>query len=345
MQTRKKPVVLAVIPARSGSKSLKDKNIREIMDKPMLAYSIEHAKQSKMIDRVIISTDSKEYAEIASSYGCEVPFLRPPKYARDNSLDLDVFKHALKFLRDNENYIPDIVVQLRPTYPIRDIAAIDDMIKLLIENSEADSVRCIAPAKEIAYKMWREQNGELIPILNDIKEAYNMPRQQLPQIYYQNACIDVFRSSVVLNQNSMSGKKILGYKMKHNFDIDTEEDFLRAERFLMMKKCTGKTFVFDIDGVIAEFNETLQYDKSMPNVEIIHIVNSLYDRGNKIILFTARGYSSGIDWRNVTQEQLSKWDVKYHELKFGKPAADYYIDDKMLGVDELIYLSQLYGEV
>lgn len=225
----KKYEVLAVIPARSGSKSVKDKNIRPIAGKPMLAYSIEHALKSPSINRVIVSTDSELYAEIAEKYGAEVPFIRPAEYATDTALDIDVFKHALTYLKEKENYVPDIVVQLRPTYPIRDIHDIENMINYLIEHPETDSVRCVAPAKEIPYKMWfMNEAGLLEPVMKDIPECYNMPRQQLPKVYYQNACIDVFRTTVVTEKNSMTGDVIAGYQMEDNFDIDTEEDFLRA---------------------------------------------------------------------------------------------------------------------
>ena len=108
--------ILAIIPARSGSKSVVNKNIRLINNKPMMAYSIEHALNSKLINRVIVSTDSEEYAEIARQYGAEVPFIRPAEYATDTALDIDVFRHALTFLKETEGYEADIVVQLRPTY-------------------------------------------------------------------------------------------------------------------------------------------------------------------------------------------------------------------------------------
>ena len=163
--------ILAIIPARSGSKSVKDKNIRQIGGKPMLAYSIEHAKQSKYINRIILSTDSEQYAQIGREYGAEVPFLRPAEYATDTALDIDVFYHALSYLKDREQYEADIVVQLRPTYPIRNVEDIDWMIELMIQNPDADSVRTIAPAKEVAYKMWRKrEDGSLAPPLTDIPE-------------------------------------------------------------------------------------------------------------------------------------------------------------------------------
>lgn len=330
--------ILAIIPARSGSKSVKDKNIRLINGKPMLAYSIEHAQQSAYITRIIVSTDSEKYAEIARRYGAETPFLRPAEFSTDTALDIEAFEHALRFLKKEEGYEPELVVQLRPTYPIRDSKDIDHMIEMMLRDKSIDSVRCIAPAKEIAYKMWREMpDGTIVPILTDIPEAYNMPRQKLPQIYYQNACIDVVRASVIMEQHSMSGKKIVPYKLKHNFDIDTEEDFARAD--MAMKIDGGQCrFVFDIDGVITDTGTNLNYAEANPNRKMIEIINRLHEKGNEIVLFTARGYKTGIDWGNLTKKQMQDWDVSYDELKFGKPNADFYVDDKMLGIESLYSL-------
>lgn len=225
--------ILAIIPARSGSKSVIDKNIRLINGKPMLAYSISHAIQSKYINRVIVSTDSEEYAVIAREHGAETPFLRPAKYATDESLDLEVFQHALTFLEEKENYIPDIVVQLRPTYPSRQVEDIDAMIELMIADVTIDSIRTIAKATEIPHKMWyQEEDGRILPIITGIPEAYNMPRQQLPTVYYQNASIDVIRTTVITESNSMSGSHIVGYQMKDNYDIDTEEELKRVAHLL-----------------------------------------------------------------------------------------------------------------
>lgn len=324
--------ILAIIPARSGSKSVKDKNIRMMNGQPMISYSIQHALQSKYINRVIVSTDSEGYAQIAREYGAEVPFLRPAEYATDTSLDIDVFEHALRFLKETEEYVPDIVVHLRPTYPIRNVDDIDRMVEIMLENDDADAVRCIAPVKETPYKMWREgENGRIIPLLDDIEEAYNMPRQQLPQVYMQNACIDCIRASVIMEQHSMTGKNIYGYEMSDNYDIDTEEEFLRAEQAMNFENI-NKTYVFDIDGVIAKKNAGLNYDKALPDMEIIDIINRLYELGNEIILFTARGFKTGIDWSEVTKHQMDSWGVKYTRLMFGKPAGDYYVDDHNLDI-------------
>jgi len=328
--------ILAVIPARSGSKSVPNKNIRLINDKPMLAYSIEHALKSKMINRVILSTDSEEYARIGREYGAETPFIRPAEYATDTALDIDVFYHCLTYLKEKENYEADIVVQLRPTYPIREVTDIDTMIEMLIQNPDADSVRSMSLAKEIPYKMWKKDlNGEIHPVVSEIKECYNMPRQQLPTAYYQNACIDVVRGAVILNQKSMSGNKILGYEMKDNYDIDTEEEMKIAHDRLNIGQ-GGRRFVFDIDGVVAKLEPNNNYKLSQPNEKMIRVINKLYSLGNYIVLFTARGYVTGVDWSDVTKEQLSNWGVQYHELHFGKPNADYYVDDKMLDLNYLL---------
>lgn len=330
--------ILAIIPARSGSKSVKDKNIRLINGKPMLAYSIEHAKQAKSITRIIVSTDSEAYAQIAREYGAEVPFLRPAEIATDTSLDIETFEHALNYLKEKEGYIPDYVVQLRPTYPVRDPNDIDNMIRIIESDTSIDSVRCVAPAKEIAYKMWREMpDGTMEPILKDIPEAYNMPRQQLPVIYYQNACIDVIKASVITDKHSMSGDKIVPYKLNHNYDIDTEEEFKCAEIAIMVQS-GSKRFVFDIDGVITASGKDLDYNHAEPNTKMISIVNKLHEAGNEIVLFTARGYKTGIDWQEVTKRQMDSWGVRYDELKFGKPHADFYIDDKMLAIDALYHI-------
>jgi CMP-N-acetylneuraminic acid synthetase len=333
MPTEKK--ILAVIPARSGSKSVKNKNIRMINGKPMLAYSIEHAQKSRYINRIIVTTDSEEYAAIAREYGAETPFIRPAEYATDTSLDIDVFRHALGWLKENEAYEPDIVVQLRPTDPFRNSEDIDRMIEIMLEDETVDAVRSIKENDVVPHKMWYfQEDGFIEPILKDIPEAYNMPRQELPKTYYQNGNVDLLRPSNIWNYNSMTGKKIKGYIMQDMYDVDTERDFDRISTFMQIEE-GGKQFVFDIDGVIALKREDLDYGQALPNERMIAIVNRLYDMGNRIVLFTARGYVTGIDWRPITEKQMKDWGVKYHELKMGKPNADFYIDDKFLDMNFL----------
>lgn len=333
--------IVAIIPARSGSKSVKDKNIRIMNGKPMLAYSIEQALESANIDRVIVSTDSAKYKMIAEQYGAEVPFLRPESISGDDALDIEVFEHALKWLKEHENYEVDIFVHLRPTHPIRDVKDIDNMIAMLRQNPALDSVRSVSPAKQVPYKMWLfsgEDSHRLEPLVAcEVPEAYNAPRQKLPKAYMQNACIDVVRASVVSELHSMSGKNIGGYLMEYDYDIDTEEDFLFAEQMQLLRSTGEKKLKIccDIDGVLACKTEGNNYAAATPLQRNIAIINALHDQGHEIVLFTARGYASGLDWKDTTKSQMQQWGVKYDQLLFGKPDADVYVDDKLVSLEKL----------
>jgi len=235
--------VLALIPARGGSKGLPGKNILPLAGHPLIAYSIEAARAAPSITRVIVSTDSEEIAEVARRYGAEVPFLRPAAYAADDSLDLEVFSHALGWLKENENYSPDLVVQLRPTSPIRYLADIENCIKRLAETPEADSLRIVTPAFHTPYKMWHLcQDGlSMQPLLtvDGIAEPYNQPRQSLPTVYWQIGTLDVIRPQVILEQKSMSGRVILPYVVAQDcaIDIDDMASFQRAEAYLLCHDC------------------------------------------------------------------------------------------------------------
>lgn len=333
--------VYALIPARSGSKSVKDKNIRLMDGKPMIAYSILDAKASSYIDKVIVSTDSEKYAEIAREFGADVPFLRPADISADNSLDIEVFRHFLGWLAAEGCELPELLVHLRPTHPIRNVDDIDKMILIMLENPQLDAIRSVAPTKEVPYKMWLFiDDGTMKPLVTcDIPEAYNAPRQILPQVYLQNACIDIIRTSTILDKKSMTGEKIAGYKMTCNFDIDTEDEFIRAEQFIAlrekMRNGSKVKIVCDIDGVIAQKTPGNRYDQATPNLVNISILQKLHQQGHTIILHTARGYTTGIDWREVTEKQMEKWGVPYDDLVFGKPDADFYIDDKLSTLQSL----------
>lgn len=337
----KREKVFALIPARSGSKTIKDKNIRLMDGKPLIAYSILDAKASKYIDNVIVSTDSEKYAEIAREFGAEVPFLRPADISADKSLDIEVFQHFLGWLTSEGHELPELLVHLRPTHPIRNVDDVDKMILTMLENPELDAIRSVAPAREVPYKMWLfADDGMMKPLVAcDVPEAYNAPRQILPQVYIQNACIDIIRTSTIFDKKSMTGEKIAGYKMTYDFDIDTEDEFIRAEQFISLRekiKSGSKVkIVCDIDGVIAQKTPGNKYDQATPNLVNISILQKLHQQGHTIVLHTARGYTTGIDWREVTKEQMREWGVPYKDLVFGKPDADFYIDDKLSTLQNL----------
>jgi len=330
--------VLAIIPARSGSKSIKDKNIQSFFGKPLLVHSIEHALESKLINRVILSTDSEVYARIGRQAGAEVPFLRPAEIAQDFSTDLEVFQHALSYLSEQESYIPDIVVHLRPTTPVRIVDDIDQMIMLLYNAPHSDCIRAIYKLKDTPFKMWFKGEGHtIVPVVSDahIPEAYNMPRQALPQAYMQTASIDVIRATTITEKNSMTGNTILGYEVSEFIDIDHMEDFEQALA-ASYRPGQGKRYCFDMDGVIAHLSPDNDYNLATPNTEVIEKVNTLYDLGNYIIVFTARGSATGIDWHQISVDQLKNWGVRHHEFRTGKPNADFYIDDKNLLITQLL---------
>ncbi len=230
-----KPEVLAIVPARGGSKSLPRKNIRHLAGHPLVAYSIAAGLQSGVVSRLIVSTDDEEIAEVARLYGAEIPFLRPRSLAMDDTLDLPVFQHALGLL-DAEGYKPDIVIQLRPTSPLRPPDCIDQAVGILLGRQDADSVRAVVPSSQNPYKMWRiKDDGRLTPLLGDGKvEAYNMPRQKLPSTFWQTGHLDAIRTRTILEKRSMSGGLILPLVLdpRYSIDIDTERDWERAEWIL-----------------------------------------------------------------------------------------------------------------
>jgi N-acylneuraminate cytidylyltransferase len=227
------PEVLAIVPARGGSKSIIHKNIRSFAGHPLLAYSVAAGLQATTVSRVIVSTDDESFAEIARHYGAEVPFIRPQELASDDTPDLPVFQHALEWLQENESYHPEIVVQLRPTSPIRPLGCVDEAVNMLLASPEADSVRGVVPSGQNPYKMWHlTDEGRMEPLLRtDFKEPYNMPRQELPESYWQTGHIDAIRVKTVLDHGSMSGEIILPLLIDpvYTVDIDTIRDWELAE--------------------------------------------------------------------------------------------------------------------
>ncbi len=231
----KKPEVLAVIPARGGSKGIPRKNIKLFAGYPLISYSIAAALQSNSVTRVIVSTDDEEIAAVARQFGAETPFLRPAELAQDQTTDLPVFEHALQWLKENEDYSPDLVIQLRPTSPIRPRQCVDEAVALLLQHPEADSVRGVVPSGQNPYKMWRLDGDEkpMTPLLSleGVDEPFNSPRQALPPTYWQTGHIDVIRPRAILEQKSMSGTVILPYLIdpRYTVDIDTPFDWQRYE--------------------------------------------------------------------------------------------------------------------
>lgn len=261
--------VLALIPARGGSKGIPRKNIKKLAGHPLIAYSIIVGLLAESVDRTLVTTDDPEIADIAREYGADVPFLRPVDLAGDDTRDLPVFQHALSWLKKQEGYQPDLVVQLRPTSPFRPPALIDQAVNVLLENPQATSVRGVVSSKQNPYKMWMvQENGKMLPIIGiDQPEPYNMPRQELPKTFWQTGHIDVIRTETIL-KGSMSGEQIYSCQIDPLFSVDLDNllDWQRAEsqisvlgtKIILPGKMAASLpenislVVLDFDGVITD---------------------------------------------------------------------------------------------
>ena len=228
------PEVLALIPARGGSKGIPRKNIRPFAEYPLIAFSIAAAIQAESAIRVIVSTDDQEIAEVARHFGAETPFLRPAELAADRTTDLPVFQHALNWLAEHEDYHPEIILHLHATSPVRPRGFIDQAVRLLLEHPDAECVRSVVSPGQNPYKMWRidSQTGRMIPLLavTGFSEPYNTPRQLLPAVYLQTGHVNAIRPAAIL-QGSMTGTNILPLIVDASYevDMDTLADWERGE--------------------------------------------------------------------------------------------------------------------
>lgn len=225
--------VVAIIPARGGSKGIKRKNLILFKNMPLVAHSIGHALNAQMVNRVIVSTDDEEIRQVALEHGAEVPFLRPAELAGDQVLDLPVFEHALRYLKEAEGYQPTFVVHLRPTAPHRNPAWIDDTLSLLAKRPDADSVRSVSVPDKHPYRMFSiDGEGYLDPIMkHEHPVPYLLRRQDLPPVYYYNCVIDITRPETIFTKHSMTGERIIPYIMDPDevIDIDSMRDLRIAE--------------------------------------------------------------------------------------------------------------------
>ena len=215
MKKSARPEVLALIPARGGSKGIPRKNLLMLRGKPLIAHTIAQAKASRRITRVIVTTDDAEIAEVSRRYGAEVPFIRPARLAKDLSPDIDAFHHALDWLRKREDYRCELVVHLRPTGPVRRVEMIDEAVDMMLQDPRADALRSMSPAVQTPFKMWTIPGKFSRPLLKlpGVREPYCMPRQMLPQVYWQNGSLDIVRSRVILESRRMCGDRVIPFVM------------------------------------------------------------------------------------------------------------------------------------
>lgn len=222
--------VIALVPARAGSTRVKDKNIRQIKGMPLIGIAVKQALEVPEIDEVFVSTDSELYAQIAEVYGAVRPFLRPADISGNQSTDYEVFRHFYDWYVEEYQEIPELIVQVRATAPARDKNSISQAIKFMKEHKEFDSLRSVSSPHQTPYKMWKMKTScELVPVIEAIPQAYDMPTQDLPVCYGQDGIVDIVRPKTLTQYENMGGKKIAGF-LEHpqTWDIDTEEDLRRA---------------------------------------------------------------------------------------------------------------------
>jgi len=232
--------VLAIIPARGGSKGVPRKNIRPLAGKPLIAHTINAALQSRNIHRVIVSTDDQEIADVAKSFGAEVPFLRPAEFATDTATSLSVIQHAITWLQQKEDYRPQAVAILAPTSPLRTVAQIEATVDLLW-TTERDSALTICSVQDHPYFIYQQcEDGRLAELIS--LESKPLRRQDLPTYYTHSQAVVVSTSEYLrncsANQAIFNFQSMAGYRIDRDsaLDIDTPDDFLSAETLLKQQE-------------------------------------------------------------------------------------------------------------
>jgi CMP-N,N'-diacetyllegionaminic acid synthase len=230
--------IVALIPARSGSKGVPDKNVRLLGDHPLIEWSIAACQKVELIDRVIISTDSSEYAKMCLSFGAEVPFLRPAAISKDDSTDYQFIIHALDWLAANGDE-PSYIVHIRPTTPFRSPNLISEAIQLFLESHEATALRSVHEMSESAYKTFEIcPSGELQQVgsTNTALDSANNARQQFPATYMANGYVDVLSTAFIRKNKLLHGDFVLPFITEQITEVDTPEDFALLEYQLSKDK-------------------------------------------------------------------------------------------------------------
>lgn len=222
---------IAIIPARAGSKGVPGKNIRPLGGHPLIAWAVAAARLCPAIQRVIVSTDSPRIADIARAAGAEVPFLRPAEWATDTATDLEVMTHALQWLGSREGGVPELVVHLRPTTPLREPAAVAEAVRALAGAPAATALRSVHALPEPPQKMFAIHGGYLGGLFphDPRPEYYNLPRQDFPAAYQPNGVVDVLRSETVFSGAGLHGGRMLAFPTAPAVEVDTPEDIERLE--------------------------------------------------------------------------------------------------------------------
>tara|TARA_Y100001960_G_C14723163_1_gene853572 strand:- start:56 stop:793 length:738 start_codon:yes stop_codon:yes gene_type:complete len=238
--------VAAIIPARGGSKSIKDKNIAIVGGYPLLAYSIAAARMVPEIEKVVVSTDSPEYAEIAERFGAEVPFLRPAELATDTSTDIDFMSHAIDWFDETYGNNPEYWLHLRPTTPFREPKIISQAILEIEKRPDATALRSGHISPESPFKWFTvNSDGFFANILgNDTDlDKYNGPRQNFPEVIVPNGYVDIIKTSFLKSTGRLHGDKVLGFTSPFCTEVDSIEELKLLEFQMADQASSLKAFL------------------------------------------------------------------------------------------------------
>ncbi len=230
-----KPRVLALINARGNSQGIPRKNIKNLLGKPLIAYSIEAARDSRLVDDVVVSTDDDEIAEISRSFGADVPFMRPAHLATDTALQFGVTEHAIGWFRDNRPISPEVLILLQPTAPLRTTADIDNALTMLFETGADSIVSFTAEGTKHPYYMYTIDDSRPSAFVE--RGNAGLQRQDFPKVYVRNGAIYAVKTSVVSDHGDIYGQDCRAYLMpaKRSINIDSDFDWDLAE-FMMQKR-------------------------------------------------------------------------------------------------------------
>jgi N-acylneuraminate cytidylyltransferase len=331
---------IAFIPVRGGSKSIPLKNIKKINGQPLVYWTTKAANDSANIEKVVIATDSADITCTVQSFGLPKVSVydRKPENATDSAGTESVI---LEYI-DAANPAPeDNFILIQATSPLLSAKMIDDMFERWKKSGTDSALSCVR-----TKRFYWSENGT--PLNYDFRAR---PRRQefTGWLTENGACYINSVANILRDKCRLSGR-VYAHEMPEETAVEIDElsDWIVVEKLLRIANPkpipTDKTFCFDIDGVLGEKADAKDlggdYSKNTPNREIITLCNCLYDAGNKIVLHTARGSGTGYDWRDMTEKQLADWGVKYHALHFGKPAADFYVDDRAMTLEMLKGLSR-----
>lgn len=232
------PYIFAVIPARGGSKGLIQKNTRHLGGLPLIAHTLRAAQGSQLLTRTIVSTDDGRITAVARDHGAEVPFKRPERLASDEASTLGVVLHALGWLETAETIVPDIVVLLQPTTPLRTAQDIDNALRLLLDNPKADSVVSFSPPlADNPYYAYADVNGNFQPLKLVLPGTR---RQELPDPWMRNGAIYAVRRAALISANNFYGRKMLPYQMSAERGINIDNDLtLALAEFLLGRQAAA----------------------------------------------------------------------------------------------------------